>query len=217
MTAKLFKDREDAGRRLSRAVAKRGLRGGALVLGIPRGGVLVAAPLARELGLPAEALLCRKLRSASDHALPAGALAETGAYFLNPELPGRERPDARQLREQLEWTGRALAEEARRYRRGAPLPELRGRAAILVDDGAATGATIRAAARALRERGAGLVVIALPVAPRELLGALSASADELVVLEAPEDFRSIAHYYDDWRRPTEQEAASALAGPPLRR
>lgn len=209
---KIYKSREDAGRHLTRALAKRGLRGGAVILAIPLGGPLVAAPIAAELGLPLEALIVRKLRCTTDHALAAGALAETGAYFVNPDLPGAERLDARHLREQLEFTRRAIADEERALRGGRPLPDLRGRAVILVDDGATTGATLRAAAKAARERGASSVIAAVPVGPPELPELVAGYADDLVQLHAPEAFSRIAHYYEDWSRPAVSDVVAALGG-----
>lgn len=206
----LYEDRAQAGFRLAERLCHHRGAASALVIGIPKGGMPVAKAVGTALGLPIEALICRKLRCASDHALAAGALTETGACFINPDFPGDERLDAGHLEEQLEWARRAIGEDKSRWRAGRPAIPVRGRPVILVDDGVSTGSTIRAAIQALREQEASRIVLALPVAPSSVIAALRGEVDELVPLAAPAEFTSIGRYYNDWREVSDAEVAAAL-------
>ncbi len=207
----MFEDRHEAGRRLSKSLAPHIRRPGGIVLAVPKGGVPVGRALAWELGLPFDVLITSKLRCPSDPALAVGAAAETGTVFLNPAVPGPERLRPGQLHAELRRVHEEIMRGRRLYRGGRGLPCVRGRPTILVDDGAVTGATMIAAAKALRRLGASPLIIAVPAAPLAVAAALSSHADELAVVEAPEEFESLARHYRRWEPVREEDVLEALA------
>jgi putative phosphoribosyl transferase len=212
-----FRDREDAGRRLADALAPLASRRDLLVLALPRGGVPVGYEVARALGAPLDVLLVRKLGVPGHEELAMGALASGGVRVLNHAVVDQLHvpPHAIDIvaqREQRELDRREAA-----YRGGRPLPAVAGRTVILVDDGLATGATMRAAARAVREMGPRLLVVAVPVGAPETCAALRAVADEVVCTLCPEPFRAVGMWYDDFGQTTDGQVrdllARAAAGP----
>jgi len=211
----LFADRLDAGRRLADRLRR--FRGGDLVvLGVPRGGVPVAAVVADELGAPLDVLVVRKLGVPGHEELAMGAVGERGVRVVNDDVvrgAGVAAEDfvAADLRERTE-----VAERARRFRGELPPMPLAGRTALVVDDGVATGATMAAACEVARALGASSVVVAVPVAAREALSRLRRVADEVVCLGAPEPFFGVGRWYRDFR-PTRDDAVAALLAEARRR
>lgn len=213
----MFDDRVDAGRRLAEAL--RHLRDETpIVLALPRGGVPVAAEIARALAAPLDLVLVRKLGAPFQQELAIGAIADAGTG--EDEAP--ERVTDPELIRQLgvpenyvEETGQdALAEIARRrrlYRHGRTPPPLGGRTVVLVDDGIASGATMRAALRAVRRQQPDRLVLAVPVAPRESLEVLRQEADETVCLDVPRDFHAVGQFYRDFRQTDDDEVVALLA------
>jgi putative phosphoribosyl transferase len=205
-----FRDRREAGAVLGRALAKSGGRAGDVVLALPRGGVPVAFEVARACGAPLDIFVVRKIGVPGHEELAMGALASGGVRFLNEDVVGAYRiPEAiidavaaRELRriQQLE----AL------YRAAAPGVEVRGRNVIIVDDGLATGATMRAAVLALRRLGVGRITIAVPVGARETCEALRGAADELICLRTPGDFRAVGLWYEEFGEVSDEEVRSLL-------
>jgi predicted phosphoribosyltransferase len=190
----------DAGRRLGDLLLHAGglEGGGVVVLGLPRGGVPVAAEVARVLGAPLDVIIVRKLGVPSEPELAMGALGEDGVRVDNEVVMasaalGRSDVEAVVRREKAELALRAL-----RYREGRPRLDLQGRCAVIVDDGIATGSTARAACRVARAHGAVRVVLAVPVAPRETVSALQAECDDVVALASPEQFYAVGEWYDDF-------------------
>jgi predicted phosphoribosyltransferase len=209
-----FADRADAGRRLGdRLAAVLGPLGDparVLVLGLPRGGVVVAAAVARRLGAPLDALIVRKLGVPGQPELAMGALATGGVVVRNEAvIAGRGLTDeavaAVVAAERAE-----LARRERAYRGDRPPPEVVGRLAIVVDDGLATGATARAALRAVRDQGPTGLVLAVPVAPRQ---ADAGAADRLVALARPSPFGAVGRYYRDFTATTDDEVRALLGRP----
>ena len=203
-----FADREQAGRQLGRRLAE--VLGGepAVVLGLPRGGVIVAAAVAAEIGAPLDAFVVRKLPLPGRPELAMGAIAGGGVLVWNDAVLRQHRPP---LADVEAVVGRERAELARRevaYRGDRPAPELTGRSAVLVDDGVATGATARAALRAVRALGPARVVLAAPVVPVRL--DLSPEADDLVALATPHPFGAVSGHYVDFRETTDEEVRRAL-------
>ncbi len=207
----LFEDRRDAGEQLSRALS--GYRGQAdvLVLGLPRGGVPVALEVAASLQAPLDVLIVRKLGVPGQEELAFGALASGGAMVLNHDLIEQLRLSETQLAPVRRQEERELQRRERLYRGDRPALEVRGRTVIVVDDGAATGATMRAALKALKELDAQRVVAAVPVAPREVYLQLQNEADETVCLATPDDFGSVGQWYQRFAQTSDAEVRQALA------
>jgi len=206
-----FRDRRDAGHRLAQLL--RPLAGEhPVVVGLPRGGVPVAAEVARALRAPLDVIVVRKLGVPWQPELGMGAIGEGGVRVLNERIVAAEGVSADQLaeieqRERLELERRALA-----FRGGRPMIELSGRTVIVVDDGIATGGTARAALQVARAHGARKVVLAVPVAPPETVEALLGDADEVVAVETPRDLWAIGAWYQDFTQTTDDEVVACLAG-----
>jgi len=204
----LFRDREDAGRQLSRRLERYRDDPDAGVLGIPRGGIVVGAAIARELHRPLGVCAVHKLGAPGNPELAIGAVDDEGATIVDWSLLRR-----------LEVTDQALEVEVERQRRelqrwvGDVAPgrtALVPSTAIIVDDGIATGATARAAVQATRRRGARRLILAVPVAPAETARALEALVDEWVCLATPEPFFAVGNFFEEWPQVTDEEVRSLL-------
>ncbi len=207
-----FADRTDAGRRLLEGLREYAGRPDAVVLALPRGGVPVAYEVAHGLGLPLEAFLVRKLGVPGREELAMGAIASGGARVLNHEVLVGGHLSDRQVDEVAERELRTLAEQERKYRGDRPPHALDGITAIVVDDGLATGATMRAAVRALRDLGARQIVVAVPVAPVQTCATLREEVDELVCLNTPEPFTAVGFWYRDFSPVSDERVAELLSG-----
>src|SRR5712692_6674454 len=206
-----FRDRRAAGRQLATRLRAYASRPDVLVLGLPRGGVPVAYEVAQALGVPLDVFIVRKLGVPGFEELAVGAIASGGVRVLNEDVL-RALPNAGEIVEAV--TARETAELERReqsYRNGRPAPELRGRTAILVDDGLATGATMRAAVKALRQRGAAKIVVAVPVGPLDTCREFEDEADEVICASAPEFFQAVGQYYEDFSQTSDEEVRELLA------
>ena len=189
----MFKNRQDAGRQLARALERyRAAR--PLVLGLPRGGVIVAAEIARALGGDLDVLLVKKLRAPGNPELALGAVSEDGHVYINRELTD---PDDPYLQNEIQERRAEMAQQQRRYRAVKPRLSPTGRTAILVDDGLATGATMIAAVQATALAQPAQLVVAVPVSPPDALGKLE-TAHAVVCLETPWDFRGVGQFYEDF-------------------
>jgi predicted phosphoribosyltransferase len=206
----IFRDRDAAGPRLAKALHRFAGDPALLVLALPRGGVPVAAPVARALHAPLDVFLVRKLGLPGDEEFAMGALASGGVRVLNDEVVEAYgvAPAAIET-----VTSRESAELARRealYRAGRPPLEAKDRSVILVDDGVATGSTMFAAIQALRAMSPKRLVVAVPVAPPSTLRELETRADEVVCLEAPEPFYAIGRFYQVFDQTSDEEVRRAL-------
>lgn len=205
-----FADRHEAGRRLAERLVPFADEQ-PVVLGLPRGGVPVAAEVADRLEAPLDVLVVRKLGCPWQPELALGALAEDGTRLVDDDLVRRTGVSAAELASVVQREQRELDERLRRYRAGRPPRSVDGRTLVVVDDGLATGSTARAALQTLRHRGAGRLILAVPVAPRDTLAAMRQVVEEVVCLHAPVDFGAVGAYYDDFSPTSESEVASLLA------
>jgi len=205
-----FTDREDAGRQLAARLEH--LRGrDPVVVALPRGGVPVAAEVAEALGAPLDICVIRKLGVPSQPELGLGAIGEDGVRVLNRQVMRVAGVTAEQLAK-VEASERAeLERRVLRYRAGRPGVELAGRTVVVVDDGVATGSTARAACRIVRARGAGRVVLAVPVAPADWTASMEGEADDLVAVRTPVAFYAIGQFYQDFTQTTDAEVTECLA------
>lgn len=204
-----FVDRVDAGRQL--ALRLRHLRGSdVVVLGVPRGGVPVAAEVARSLDAPLDVVVVRKLGVPWQPELAMGAIGEGGYRVLHGDLVARAGVDAQQLSAVEARERRVLDARVDLLRRGRPPADLTGRVAVVVDDGIATGATARVACEVVRHLGAARVVLAVPVAPAESLAAVT-EADEVVCLSTPHPFVAVGNHYRSFGATSDDEVVRLLA------
>ena len=206
----LFRDRADAGRRLAERLHHYAGRPDVVVLALPRGGVPVAAEVAHSLGAQLDVFIVRKLGLPGNEELAMGAIASGGSRVLNRSLLERlhvppQTVDAVASREQRE-----LERRERAYRGTTPPPFLRGKTVILVDDGLATGATMRAAAAALRAQDPARVVVAVPVAAASSCEEFSDVVDEVVCVETPEPFLAVGQWYEDFAQTEDEEVHRLL-------
>lgn len=204
-----FRDRHDAGRRL--AVLLERFRGEhPVIVGIPRGGVPVAAEVARALGAPLDVTVVRKIGAPQNPEFAIGALAEGGVHLLSDQLVRALGLSEIELQRLLEQAERELMRRLTRYRGPREPASLRGRTAILVDDGLATGRSALAAVQALRKRGASRVILAVPVAAPESVEALRGDADEVVCVSAPAELWAVGYWYEDFGPTSDEEVAELL-------
>lgn len=209
----MFLNRVEAGQRLADLVATRNLPS-PIVYALPRGGVPVALEIARRLNAPIDLVLVRKIGAPGSPELAVGAVTDGAAALtiINPDVARLTGASAAFLEEAR---ARELAEIERRraiYLGDRPRPDPRGRTAIIVDDGLATGATARAAGKALRAQGVERLVLAVPVAPPDALALLADEFDDVVCLEQPEPFYGVGAWYQDFHQLSDAEVVAALRG-----
>lgn len=209
----LFRDRDEAGTELARALAPHhGPE--TLVLGIPRGGVVVAAEVARRLGAELDVIVARKLGAPWQEELAIGAVTADGERWLDPERVAGAGATPHYI-EQVTAQERAEADRRERVFRGdRPLPAIEGRTVIVVDDGLATGATARAALRSVRGRHPARLVLAVPVGADDSCRAVEAEADEIVCPHRPAAFMAISLFYRAFPQVTDAEVAACLSAWP---
>lgn len=205
-----LRDRHDAGDRLAARLRRQTYRH-PLIVGLPRGGVPVAARIARVLTAPLEVLIVRKLGVPGHEEFAMGALASGDVSVLDEALIERLAIDARALQRVVDRERDELERREARYRGERPFPSLAGRDVVLVDDGIATGSTMRAALRAVRKLGAERCILAVPVAPADSLASLSREADDVVCLATPENFSAVGQWYWRFDQTDDEEVRACLA------
>jgi predicted phosphoribosyltransferase len=209
--ATTFRDRRDGGRRLAEKLQSYRARPATIVLGLPRGGVVPAAEIAAALRLPLGVIISRKIGAPENSEFAIGAVAEDGEPYLSAEGVALGGASKAYVKEEV---ARQRAEIARRrqwFRGGQPLVLPKHATVILVDDGIATGATVIAAIRALRQLHAGRIVLAVPVAPPDTVAILRDLVDELVVLATPAMFWAVGAFYDDFLPVGDEQVRELLA------
>ena len=206
-----FRDRTEAGRVLAERLGAYAGRTDVVVLALPRGGVPVGFEVARELGTPLDVFLVRKLGVPGHEELAMGALATGGVRVLNDEVVRILAIPPAAIDRVTETEARELARREREYRDDRPPPVVRGRTIILVDDGLATGSTMRAAIAALRAQQPAAIVVAVPVAAPDVCDAFRPLVDEIVCAVTPEPFQAVGLWYDDFAPTTDDEVRDLLA------
>ncbi|MFE4050351.1 phosphoribosyltransferase family protein [Streptomyces sp. YIM B13518] len=204
-----FLDRRDAGRQLAARLGHL-KESEVVVLGLPRGGVPVAAEVAGALGAPLDVCLVRKLGVPSQPELGMGAIGEGGVRVINDDVVRMARVTPEELAEVEAREREVMDTRARRYRAGREPVGLRGRTVLVVDDGMATGSTARAACRIARARGAARIVLAVPVAPADWTARLGEDADDMVCPYTPRDFFAIGEFYADFSQTGDDEVVACL-------
>jgi putative phosphoribosyl transferase len=205
-----FKNREDAGRRLARELRRYSGRSDVIVLALPRGGVPVAFEVAEALHAPLDVFVVRKLGLPWHEELAIGALASGGVRVLDADLIRVARVSDADIERVTAAEQAELERREKCYRGTRPFPDLSGRTVILVDDGLATGSTMRAAVEALRKQGPAAVVVAVPVAPAETCNAFRAIADEIICAETPEPFQAVGLWYEDFSQTSDDDVHQLL-------
>jgi len=206
-----FRNRIDAGRELAAALAKYANRPDVIVLGLPRGGIPVAAEVARALHVPLDVFVVRKLGVPGHEEYAMGAIASGGVRLLDRRTVAAAGLTPAQVESVTAAERAELERRERSYRGDRPFPDLTGKTVILVDDGLATGASMRAAIEALRQERPARIVVAVPVAAPETCQAFRHVADEIVCAATPEPFYAVGRWYDDFSQTTDQEVHELLA------
>ena len=201
----LFRDREEAGERLADQLAALKRVQGGLVLGLPRGGVIIGAALSLRLDLPLDVFVSLKLHTPDDPETALGAVTETGHVYVDPAVHGWFSLTRDWLDQEIAREKEEVERRVRLYRGRRLLPPVAARTVIVADDGVATGATMIAALESLRELGASRLIAAVPVGPLAVIATLQGLADDIAVVDAPEAFNAVGAYYDDFS-PVEDQA-----------
>lgn len=201
----VFADRAAAGRHLAAALAEFSGRADVLVLALPRGGVPVAFEVARALDVPLDVFIVRKLGVPGHEEFAMGAIASGGVQLVDDTVVRELGLTDRDIQRVAAAERRELERRARQYRGDRPLPDIASRTVILVDDGLATGSSMRVAVAALRQEHPSRIVVAVPIAPPETCDALRREADEVVCAVTPEPFYAVGVWYDDFRQTTDEE------------
>jgi putative phosphoribosyl transferase len=206
----MFQNRIDAGSRLSSRLVQYKGKHNVIVLALPRGGVVTGYEVARALNVPLDVLIVRKLGFPGQPELAVGAVAETGTVVLNENIVTAGGVSEAFLKQEIDLQKEEIARRVAIYRSGRGLPGLIGATAILVDDGVATGATIKTAILALKDKEVAKLVVALPIGPPETVRVLQQMVDDIVCLETPPAFTAVSRYYLDFTQVSDEEVVNLL-------
>jgi predicted phosphoribosyltransferase len=206
----IFQDRSEAGRVLAHALDKFAGDPGVIVLALPRGGVPVGYEVARALHVPLDVFVVRKLGAPGQEELALGALASGAVRVLNHDVVDALGITPEEIDRVAEREQQELERRERQYRSGRPALDVRGRTVILVDDGLATGSSMRAAVAALRQRAPAKIVVAVPVAPPSTCEELSSEADQVVCAATPLPFYAVGQWYRDFTQTSDKEVRGLL-------
>ncbi len=206
----MFIDRKDAGIQLAERLKSYSEERGALVLALPRGGVVTGFEIARRLKIPLDVLIVRKIGHPLQPELAIGAVSETGTVELNRSIISASAISKTSIDNEVSVQKKEIARRVELYRKGRGIAPLEGKTVILVDDGVATGATLKAAIATLRREKTGRLVVAIPVAPPETAGELERMADEFICIETPSNFMAVGAHYQDFIQVTDEEVVRLL-------
>ncbi len=207
---RIFKDRRDGGEQLASKLEDYKDREGVLVLALPRGGVVTGYEVASHLNCPLDVIIIRKLGFPGQPELAIGAISETGTVVLNESIILAYRVSEDYIQEEISRQKAVIEKRGNLYRKGQGIPDLKGKTIILLDDGAATGATMKAAISTLNVEGIERLIVALPVAPPETAEELRQLADELICLETPVYFMAVGSYYQDFTQVIDEDVIEIL-------
>lgn len=203
----MFVDRYQAGELLSQKLQK--YKGEGIVLSIPRGGVVVGKVVSKNLNIPHEIVVTKKIPAKEQPELAIGAVGGEGVVVFDSSLVERLNIDSSYLTEEVERVKEEVEERIKKFSPRGPL-ELSGKTVVLVDDGIATGATVEAAIKYLRKKNVAKIVLAIPVIPRDAINKFRDLVDELVFLETPEDFHAVGQFYQNFPQVTDEEVIKLL-------
>ncbi len=206
----IFENRQDAGIFLAERLEHYKGRKDVVICALPRGGVVTAYQIAGFLKAPLDVLIVRKIGFPGESELAVGAVAETGAVVLNPSIIELNRVPDEYIRAEIARQKQEIARQVELYRGGAARINVRNKAVILVDDGVATGATMKAAIEAVKQEGAAKIVIALPVSPPETAAALRNLSDEFVCINTPYNFMAVGFHYKHFDQVSDKEVIDLL-------
>ena len=211
---RIFQDREEAGLLLAERLQAYRADPATIVVALPRGGVIVGYAISQALRVPLEVFLSRKLGAPDNPEYAIGAVTETGSIYWNPEalrIMGGFSTASPYFNEMVQAQREEIKRRQELYRNGRPLPDLKDRTVLLVDDGVATGATFLAAVEALRGLHVRRLVAAIPLGPKETLREITAAVDALVVLSVPEPFAAVGNHYANFQQISDEEVVRCLA------
>ncbi len=204
----LFRDRVEAGKQLAKALKSANKE--TIVLAVPRGGVVVGFEVAKALKIALDIIVTKKIGAPDNPELAIGAVAEDGTYFLDEEIAKQVYLPKGYVDEEVERLREEIQRRLLRYRGKVPYPNLRNRDIVVVDDGVATGSTLKAALKLLRRRGVTFVTVAVPVGPADTINELEQLADKVVCLHTPSIFYAIGQFYEDFSQTSDEEVTDLL-------
>jgi putative phosphoribosyl transferase len=207
----IFYDRQDAGRQLAVQLAFLKNEQDVIVLGIPRGGVVVAAEVARALNVPLDVFLAHKLGAPANPELAIGAITSSGEICMDDALVHELRISHKQIEREAEYQRREIERRTRVYRQDRLPLDVKNKTVVLIDDGIATGSTVLASLRSLRRQNPARLILAIPVGPTDTMDRLSSECDQVVVLSTPEPFYAVGRFYERFGQTSDEEVVELLA------
>ena len=208
----MFKDRREAGQKLVQKLQKYKEKAGVVVLGLPRGGVVVAFEVAKVLNLPLDVLVPRKIGAPGNPELAIGAISEEGERVFDEQSMQGLRVGEDYLEKEIAKEKQEAARRLRTYRGDRSPLHLQNKTALIVDDGIATGATVRAAIKSAKAKGAKKVIVAVPVTPHSILETIGKEVDEFIYIDAPVFYMGVGQFYQVFPQTTDEEVINLLNG-----
>ena len=206
----MFADRRDAGDQLISRLKEYKDQQGVIVLSLPRGGVATGYEIARSLNMPLDIVIVRKIGFPGQPELGIGAVSETGTVVLNTSIISTYGVPKEYIEREVSRQKEEISRRVKLYRKGKKLPSLEGKTVILVDDGVATGATVKSAITTLKEENLKKLIVALPVAPPGVVKELEQMVDLFICIETPFDFMAVGSYYHDFTQVSDEEVINFL-------
>jgi putative phosphoribosyl transferase len=207
----IFKDRQAAGQQLAPLLEKYKKIPNGIIIGLPRGGVVVAAEIAKALELPLDVVSPRKIGAPNNPELALGAITHTGVGYFNQDIIFALGVSEKFIAGEIEQEKRVATARQKMYRKNRPPLEVKDKVCILVDDGLATGATMKACIQWVKEEKASRIIVAIPVSPPDTLEEIRAMCDEVICISAPPFFQAVGQFYEDFRQTSDEEVIELLA------